>query len=287
MPLQEALAQINGLYGMEEYKQFCEKLVRTSENLKTMYIKQVPLPNLIFAADPGCGVTLHIRLLSDLLHELKLMDFIGEEDCFEWALSDGDEGMKRLFLRLRRAAGFYGQFKGIIGLDVGKLIEGKEKVPSFRNLMEFAEAEQGNILFIIIIPHHVPEALQKQLVGRFASYPPVELIHMPFPWSEAQYYITDQLYSRGLIVTKSAQQKLKQAVKKLSGSPVFEGYQTLQNLTDEIVWRKISQPFPTDEKITAEDVKFILDKDGYYDTLNAHGKIQRRVGFGEGEEKDA
>ncbi len=66
------------------------------------------------------------------------MDFIGEEDCFEWALSDGDEGMKRPFLRLRRAAGFYGQFKGIIGLDMGKLIEGKEKVPSFRNLMEFA-----------------------------------------------------------------------------------------------------------------------------------------------------
>ena len=123
-------------------------------------------------------------------------------------------------------------------------------------------------------------------MGRFASHTPVELIHMPFPQAEAQYYITDQLFSRGFNVTQAAQNALKKAVKTLSASPEFEGYQTLQNLTDEIVWRKVSQQMPMDDTVTARDVQFILGENGYCAALNAHGvrPARRRMGFGEGGE---
>lgn len=285
MALQEILSQINALYGMEEFKQFCEKLVQTADNMRAMKARSIPLPNLIFAADPGCGVTLHLHLLTELMRTLKLMQFSGEEECFEWELHDEQGGLKRLFLRMRRAAGFYGRFQGIIGLDIGKILEDRNTVPPLRHLMEFMESQKGSVLFVCIIPYHTPSELQRQLVGWFASHSPVELIHMPFPWDEAQYYITDQLFSRGFVVSESAQQALKKAVKTLSGSRDFEGYQTLQILTDEIVWRKVSQLLPPDENITVEDVKFILEDDGYYAAFSAKGNssARRRVGFGEGE----
>lgn len=287
MALQDTLSQIQALYGMEEYKRFCEKLVQTAKNVRSLKIRNIPLPNLIFAADPGCGVTLHIRLLTELMRELKLMQFTGEEECFEWELADDQEGLKRLFLRMRHAAGFYGRFQGIIGLDIGKILKDADSVPPLRHLMEFLESQSGSVMFVFIIPYHTAPDLQRQLVGCFANHTPVELIHMPFPWDEAQYYITDQLFSRGFVVSEGAQKTLKTAVKTLSKSNEFEGYETLRTLTEEIVWRKVSQLLPPDENITAEDVRFILDNDGYYGAFNAHGTHSRRVGFGEGEKANA
>ena len=287
MALQDTMDKILALQGMEEFKGFCEKLLRTAENMKNMGMRQVPLPNLIFAADPGCGVTLHIRLLTDLLKELKLLRFIGEEECFEWAISDEKEGMDRLIMRMRRAAGFYGQFCGVVGLDMGRLIKNADEEPSMDKLMEFVESRKGQVLFIFILPLQKTESIQSQFQGRFASFTPVELIHMPFPVDEAQYYITDELFGRGFIVTNGAQQALKRAVKALSQSASFEGYQTLRNLTDEIIWHKLSQPLFTDEQITARDVQFIMGEHGFITTLNAHGvrHARRRVGFGEGDKE--
>lgn len=287
MTLQDTMEKILALQGMDEFKEFCEKLLRTAENMKSSNIRRIALPNLIFAADPGCGVTLHIRLLVDLLKELKLLQFMGEEEYFEWMISDEKEGLDRLIMRMRRAAGFYGKFCGVVGLNVSMLIKDQDDVPPMDKLMEFVESRQGQVLFIFIIPLQKTESIQSQLQGRFASFTPVELIHMPFPVDEAQYYITDELFGRGFIVTNGAQQALKRAVKSLSQSPSFEGYQTLRNLTDEIIWHKLSQPLFTDEQITARDVQFIIGEHGFITALNAHGvrHARRRVGFGEGDKE--
>ena len=246
-------------------------------------IRSMPLPNLIFAADPGCGITMHIKLLAELLKELQLLHFVGEEMCFEWELSDEEQSMERLFLRIQRAAGFYAQFQGIVGLDVSKLLTGRKKEDALKRLMEFVDSKEGKTLFVFIIPFHDSETTQKQLIGCFASHTPVELIHMQFPRKEAQYYIVDQLFGQGFEVTREAQEILKKAVLTVSRADDFEGYQTLQNLTDEIVWHKLSQLPPVDEIITASDVRFILEDGGCVTALQAHGihRTHRRVGFGE------
>ena len=139
------------------------------------------------------------------------------------------------------------------------------------------------MLFVFILPLKGTEKMQKQLLGRFASFTPVELIHMPFPADEAQYYITDQLFGQGFEVTPAAQQALKRIEKTLSASPSFEGYQTLQNVAHEIVWRKLGQALPPDAKITTKDVQFILGERNFATTLNARGvrPVRRRMGFGE------
>ena len=81
-----AVSAIEALPGMEEMKEFCSRLVQTAENLKGLRLEHVPLPNLVFAAMPGVGTTLHLRLLCDLLKELKLFRFQGEEEYFEYLI---------------------------------------------------------------------------------------------------------------------------------------------------------------------------------------------------------
>lgn len=283
MEQEKVIDRINALPGMEEFKAFCGRLVQTANNMKALNIKSIPLPDLIFAADPGSGVTMHIQLLSELLKEQKLMQFIGEEEYFEWSLQNEQNSLNQFFIRVRRAAGFYGKFQGVIGLEIKALLSREKGHALLDKLMEYVTSQQEKILFVFVIPYQTPKKIQSQLIGRFASYSPVELISMPFPVNDALYYITDELSAKGFNVTEEAQQVLKSAIKSMSASHQFEGYQTLQTLTKEILWRRMSQQLPLDENITAADINFILEDNGYFSALKASSAAaeNRKVGFGE------
>lgn len=280
MHIDDIMWEIDGLPGMDEFKALCHRLELAANNARGNSLGRIPLPNLIFAAAPGCGTTLHIRLLTELLKTLRLLPFTGEEEYFEWALSEDKKAFDRFLLRVKAAGGFYGQFRGVIGLDVSELMDESDEFNIMERLMEYVDARQGKILFVFIIPDDTPERLLRQLVGRFASISPVELIRMPFPAEEAKQYLAWQLENRGYQITAEAFTLLEEAVQKLSATDKFEGYQTLLSLTEEIIWHKVSRSAMTDAYITAEDLAFIFAEDGYYSQFNAYSQRRRVVGFG-------
>lgn len=280
MRIDDIMWEIDGLPGMEEFKALCHRLELAGNNARENALGRIPLPNLIFAAAPGSGTTLHIRLLAELLKALRLLPFIGEEEYFEWALSEEEKAFERFLLRVKAAGGFYGQFRGVIGLDVSAFMDGSDEFNVMERLMEYVDARQGKIVFIFIIPDDTPERLLRQLVGRFASISPVELIRMPFPADEAKKYLSWQLWTRGYQITAEATAQLEEMVQKLSKTDEFEGYQTLLSLTEEIIWHKVSRNAMTDATITAEDLAFIFAEDGYYSQFSAYSHRRRTVGFG-------
>ena len=277
-----AFKRIREQSNVEAFQLFADKLARTAQNMQRLHIQEVPLPNLIFAAAPGSGVTMHIRLLSDLIRQLRLMPFAGEEECFEWAIRNDDKDVDTFFRRINRAAGFYGQFRGIIGLDISGLIKDKDKIPPMNRLMEYVDARQGKILFVFIIPIDTPQAVQEQLLGQFASRTPAEIIELPFPRREAIHFLETQLEAQHFSIKSDARAKLEEALDALADSKDFEGFQTLQNLADEILWRKISGNSVANTQIQAKDVAFILEEDGYLARLllSSELKNKRRIGFG-------
>lgn len=280
MYIDDVFHEIDVLPGMAEFKSLCHRVQLAADNVRGKPLGRIPLPNLIFAAAPGCGTTLHIRLLTELLKALKLLPFTGEEECFEWVLMKDEKSFDRFLLRVKAAGGFYGQFRGVIGLDVSALMNGADQFGVMERLMEYVEARQGKILFVFIIPEDTPDRTLRQLMGRFASISPVELIHMPFPAEEARQYLAGRLEARGYTITPEASALLEDAVRKLSATDEFEGYQTLLSLTEVIIWHKVSRQAMADAAITAEDLAFIFAEDGYYSQFNAYSQRRRVVGFG-------
>lgn len=279
MRIEEIMEQINDLPGMDEFKALCRRLQLAAEKAHSALQGRIPLPNLIFAAAPGCGTTLHIRLLAELLKALKLLQFTGEEECFEWLLEAEDKGFERFLRRVQTAGGFYGQFRGVIGLDVSELLDGNDAYHIMDRLMEYVDARQGKILFAFVIPEHSSERTIRQLIGRFASISPVELVRMPFPAVEARQYLVSQLEKRGYAIAPDAVAVLEEAVSRLSTTEEFEGYQTLLSLMEEIIWHKVSHEGAVDA-INAADLAFIFAEDGYYSQFNAFAHRRRIVGFG-------
>lgn len=274
-----SMERIRNLPGMEEFKSFCTRLQAAAQNKALYRLGPIPLPNLVFAAAPGSGVTMHIRLLTGLLKELQLLDFVGEEECFEWALGNENEDFDKFLRRVRQAGGFYGYFHGVIGLDISRMLKNKNHIPSMNRIREYMEARQGRILFALIVPDTLSEPLQQQLMARFASITPAELIHMPFPYDEAQHYVAQQLRRRGFTVTEEADALLSDSLSHFVRSPQFEGYQTLINLTEEILWRKISRHDMQDVIIDKKDLDFLFDPDGYFSRYDAGNTRHSKVGF--------
>lgn len=280
MSLQQtnAYREIEQLCGMDEFKAFARKLVHCAHNMEKTSIRALSLPNLIFATVPGCGVTLHIRLLTDLVEQLRLMPLVGDERFFEWTIDQSEESFDRLLKRIRRAAGFYGQFRGVVGLDISRVSDKTDAVPAMERLMEYVDATQGMILFVFIIPLDTSEQSRRQLLAGFSDKTPVELIRMPFPDDRAVLdYVCGELSKRGFAVAPEAGDIIRSEVTQMIRTPGFEGYQTLQNLTDEIVWRKVSGERGGSVDLTAEDVRFIRSANGSHTMLSLNNRLNRRV----------
>lgn len=278
----EILREIDQLPGMDEFKALCKRIHTAADNAGRLLPGKAPLPNLIFSAAPGCGVTLHIRLLSELLGSLRLLQFTGEEEFFEWSLGNGPHAVDRLLLRVKAASGFYGQFRGVIGLDISDAIRHGDTLPDTERLMEFVNANQGRIVFVFVVPDHVSSRTLRELLGCFASITPAEVIHMPFPTGEAKSFVARKLKERGFRLTKKAAARLEEAVTQMSTSKEFEGYRTLDNLADAIIWHRLCSDTMKTPTIGEADLGFIFAENGYFSQLNASSSNagKRRVGFG-------
>lgn len=282
MHTDEILKQIDELPGMGDFKALCHRLHTAADNARRLHLERAPLPNLIFAAAPGSGVTLHISLMAQLLRSLHLLPFTGEEPYFEWALTDEENAFDRFLLRVRMAGGFYGQFCGVIGLDLTAVVSSKGDPQALTRLMEYIEAHQGRIMFIFIIPDTVPERTAQLLLNRFASITPAELIRMPFPAAEAKSFLVGRLRQRGFTLTDKACTILEEAVSRLSQTSEFEGYQTLINLVEDIIWRRLSSGSILRATITGDDLSFIFAEGGFGSRLcvSPNRNNPRRLGFG-------
>ncbi|MBQ2989719.1 MAG: hypothetical protein IJD60_00315 [Clostridia bacterium] len=272
---------IQTLPGMEELKTLAAKLLQTAENLSNTGLSSIPLPNLILAAAPGCGTSLHIRMIADLLRDLNLMQFIGDEDAFEWALTGTEDSFDKLLRRIRIARGFYGQYQGVIGLDLSEVIG--EKWPSVsKRLMEYVHYMHGSILFVFVVPIDTSKRTLDQLKASFASLTPVELIRTPFPGSDSSAsYVVSHLEQKQMTVAPEAQAIIRSAIAEMLESPAFDGYQTLTNLVDEICWRKFSTQVDGNLLIAAQDVAFLSGPGGYSSLFKSKEPTSKRlVGFG-------
>lgn len=279
----QSLKKINDLFGMDELKAFAEKLVVTAENAQNRSIQYPPLPNLIVSCGSGYGITSHISLISELIREARLMRFIGEEEYFEMTITNVKKDIDRLLERISIAAGFYGEFRGVIGLNISSFFEERTDYKDARYLMDFVDLQQGRILFIFIVPLAPDEKQMTAFLHQFSSRTPVEVIRLPFPeTTEVMKFLEDQLENNNMTLSEDAEAELISVVNELRNDAQFSGYRTLNNLINELVWNKLSSPSGCDGIIGLSDIEFLSGDKHLLDVVRTqtrnHEKI-RHIGF--------
>lgn len=280
----QAINDIQNLRGMDEFKELAKKLLRLAHNRHTLSAARIRLPNYLFAIAPGSGTTTHLHQLARLLESLELMRFEGERKCFEWIIDrkafDSDGAFDHLLAYIKAMAGFRSAFYGIVGLDIDDWCDHPNDAKLDR-LLDFCEDMQDQILFVYIVDLHDEEKLTA-ISTRLSCAAPLELIRFPLPSQEnLTLSLIDFINDRGFTLDDDAVQYLQSLMPKIIDVEQFDGYQTLDNLSDEIIYRFCSSREQEKPLLSKNDLLFIEQPGGYLDRFKSadqHGR-RRRIGF--------
>lgn len=284
MLLPKALDRIEQLRGMEEFKALSHRLHHVAENKRNLPMSQIQLPNYLFIEAPGCGVTTHIQMITDLLQELRLVPFEGDRRYFEWILDENafkeKGGFDRLLDEITVMAGFHSTFKGVIGLEIDAW-QDKAEADEFTRLLDLADDRLGQIMFIFTIQMR-PQGDPDVLIRRLSSEMPLEVIHCPLPSTDdLALSLGDFLIRRHFRVSLATIERLKAVMPELTKARAFDGFQTLDNLADEIVYRFCTSAERNDSQlIEPADLEFIAGSGGYIERLSNRGGKNRRKSIG-------
>lgn len=193
------MTDIHNLYGVEEFKTYCEKLRSLANNCSNYHLGDIPIANLIISAEHGCGSSYCAQLLTQLVDRLHLIRLVGEEMYFEHLYVDDESSFHSFMNRLRSTAGFYGSFKGVINIKLQKTIQ--EKLPEIDRLLDLARRTKGNTLFIFTIPHNTPSIIKRAFYSKVASRIPSEYISITGPNEDEMLNYTSEcrvLWQNGL-----------------------------------------------------------------------------------------
>ena len=280
-----SLERIEQLRGMDEFKALAQRLKRVSDNKRNLPMSRIQLPNYLFIEAPGCGVTTHIRMLTDLLQELGLMRFEGDRKYFEWVLGlDAFEkggAFEGLLDRINLMAGFHSSYRGVVGLEIDGW-QKKAESAEFTRLMDLVEDKLGEILFVFIV-QPAGEEDPADLIRCLSAVMPLEVVHCPLPSpGDMALYLGDFLRRRHFRVSLGALEALKGMMPKLIAAKAFDGFQTLDNLADEIVYRYCAAEERRDSQLIGpKDLAFIAEPGGYIDRLSVREErpARRQIGF--------
>ncbi len=279
-----ALNRIRGLQGMEELKQLIEEWQVVSQNLNRLpgntWIK---LPNCLLATQSGSGITRVLGLVAQFLEEARLFEFVGDIRYFEFVLDrpadpDSFPAFIRLMEYIQVAAGFRGTYRGIACIDISEWADDPRDV-RFIRFLEFAADINDQILFFFSIPL-LDEKKIEEVDAVLLSYLRIHRLKLTFPASELLFrHVDERLREKGFKLEKRAGVMLKKIITSAREMPGFDGYKTLNQMVDEIIYEKCCDSILNDNIIAAKDLG-LFSPDGYWlRQLNRGKALPRKMGF--------
>lgn len=280
----QALNRIRNLKGMEELKQLIEEWQVVSQNLNRLpWSTRIMLPNCLLSAQSGSGITRVLGLMAQFLEETGIFEFIGDVKYFEFVLdrsgnSDSFPSLTRLMEYIRVAAGFRGVYQGIVCIDISEWVDDPHDV-RFIRFLEFVSDINDHILFIFNIPL-LDEKRIEEVDAVLISYLRIRRLKLTFPESEALFrHVDERLQEKGFKLEETASVLLENTIASAREMPGFDGYNTLNQMVDEIIYDKCCNSILYDNIIAVKDLdRFSLG--GYWlRQLNRYKTLPKKMGF--------
>lgn len=248
--------QIMALNGMNNFKDVIERWQRFSDNSTKFKAKAgLVLPDLLWVSDNGIDRSGLLKLLTNYLDRAgNLIDFYGNVKYFEYYLEyvapdDNFVEIAKIAEKIRDAAGFRSEYRGILSIDFNEWI-GHFYEDNFIEVLKFLSSMEDDIMFIFNIHNYDPGEVEK-LMQVLVLFFRLEVIEMNLPDSEELgSYIKKEISEYGLNLDPEAEEMVISAVNKLREDKYFAGYQMLDRLAEDIVYSVYTSTPPYDGIVT-------------------------------------
>ncbi|MFX4263556.1 hypothetical protein ACOBQJ_15325 [Pelotomaculum propionicicum] len=279
-----ALDRIRNLKGMEELKQLIDEWQVVSQNLNRLPgSTRVKLPNCLLATQSGSGITKVLGLVAQFLEEAGLFEFVGDIKYFEFVLdrpadADSFPSFTRLMEYIQAAAGFRGTYRGLACIDISEWAENPHDV-RFIRFLEYVSDINDRILFIFNIPL-LDEKRIEEIDAVLLSYLRIRRLKLTFPESEALFrHVDEVLREKGFSLAEEAGALLKKTIASAREMPGFDGYNTLNQMVDEIIYDKCCSSILYDNIIAVKDLGHFSPGGYWLSQLNKYKALPKKMGF--------
>jgi len=277
------------LQGVDEFKTMVQRLRTFQQNKEKYSISDVTLPNYLWVAIRGGGVSTCIKSLTVYLYTAKIMEFTGNVKYFEYKLAyiAPDEffsELTRLNNTISEIAGHHRYFKGIACINIDEWIHHTNET-HFYKFLDYLASNNNKILVILYVHDHnkrIVESIESSLSShiRFESvwfrFPnPKELIE----FIESKYFKKKKFY-----LTNDARLLLMDSIEKLINGKNFNGFTTIKQLANDILYSLLTSNINGYE-ITADMLTGFNRDSAYVKRIKSLAGDNNIIGFGSSNEE--
>lgn len=255
--MEKHLNAIMRLKGAGELKSTIKRLHIFLENKELFSLTDITLPNYLWAAKRGCGVTTLAKAFTDYLHAAKAIEFCGAEKFFEFKLDYiAPESFFSELTRLDTAFSAYAKhhryFKGVFCVDIDEWLDycGEDHFLKFLDYI----ASNNNRILVIFVTYTDNKNKIGFLESTLAMRMRLESLSVGFPETREFVAFTESKFmdDKGFSFTKNAKALLSETIESISGVEGFRGFKSVEQLADDILFNVLTTNLNSDKQISEE-----------------------------------
>jgi hypothetical protein len=275
------------LQGVDELKSKVRYLQKYQQNKEKYSISDVTLPNYLWFAKRGGGITTCLNAFSEYLYAARVIEFTGIVKYFEFipAYTEPDayfSELVRLNNTITEIAGHNRYFKGIACIIIDEWLDSINDV-NFNKMLDYIDNKNEKIL-AIFCAHTDNKRTIANIETAITAYMRTETITLRFPnTDELLGYIEDKYIKKhNFYLAEDAKLLLTESINEIITSKYFNGFKTIKQLANDIIYSLLVSNLNSCE-IKADALCNFSKDMGYIKRIKTSGG-KNKLGFGLKEE---
>ncbi|MDR0437977.1 MAG: hypothetical protein LBH22_06720 [Bacteroidales bacterium] len=236
--MEKCLRAILELKGIGELKSAVKKLHLFLKNRDALSMTDVALPNYLWTAKRGGGVTTLVKAFTEYLYAARAIEFCGRVKSFEFKLNyvapdSFFSELARLDNSFFDHAGHHHRYKGVVCINIDEWLEHTNEV-HFVNFLDYI-ARNNDRLLVIFCTYTDNKKFVETVEMALAAHVRFETQSLEFPGvPELVEFVESRLESKGFSLTEGVKALLNESVEKISVARNFSGFRSVEQLANEI-----------------------------------------------------
>jgi hypothetical protein len=272
------------LQGVDEFKVMVQRLQIFRQNKEKYSVPDVTLPNYLWVAIRGGGVSTCINLLAEYLYTAKITEFTGIVKYFEYKLAyiapnDFFSELTRLNNTITEIAGHFRYFKGLACINIDEWIHHTNETHFYR-FLDYIASINNKILAILYV-HDNNKRIIESIESSLSSHIRFESVWFRFPnANELTEFIESKYFKKkSFTLTDDAKLLLLDSIDKLINGKNFNGFTTIKQLANDIFYNLLASNI-TGYEISADMLADFNKDSNYVKRIKTYAGDNSVIGFG-------
>jgi len=280
----KCFSAIMELQGVDEFKAMVERLRKFQQNREKYSVPDVTLPNYLWIAKRGGGVSTCINAFAEYLYNAKIIEFTGVVKYFEYKLAyiapkDFFSELTRLNNTISEIAGHHRYFRGLACINISEWVQHTNEA-HFHKFLDFIASKNDKIL-AILYAHTNDKRVVESIESSLSSHIRFEPIWLRFPSADelVNFIESNYITQRGFSLSEDAKLLLIDSIGEIINGKHFNGFTTIKQLVNDILYSLLASNISNNE-ISVEKLSDFCKDSVYVKRIKAFVGANRSIGFG-------